>query len=128
MPRAIGYRGRMMRTTAQGTMASLSGLWAMACSRSMDGAYQTLPLRPTPRLDGVLRVGVAAGTLRTVFSQTTVGPWRRALPLPSFLVVDPHGRIVDRHVGIEQAVAHRLKRVRAQLDRILARPAGDAPA
>ncbi len=106
----------------QSLAAAYAGRGVRVVLLADDADAMTLP--STLQGVGDLRVGVAAGTLRATFSQTHLGPWRRALPLPSFLVVNGDGRIVYRWVGIERAVEHRLSFVRAQLDTLLARQAG----
>jgi len=67
-------------------------------------------------------VALAGGTLMATFTHDqSVIPWRKAFALPTFLVLDAEGRVVYRQVGVEQEAAHRLKRVRAALDGLLAR-------
>jgi len=71
---------------------------------------------------GALPVGHAAGKLKDVWSQTHLGPWRRGLGLPSFLVLDRASTVRYTQVGIEQARDARLAALRRQVDLVIAEP------
>ena len=66
-------------------------------------------------------VALAGETLMATFTHDqSVLPWRKAFALPTFLVLDADGRVVYRQIGVEQDAAHRLTRVRAAMDSLLA--------
>ena len=71
---------------------------------------------------GALPVGYAAGKLKDVWSQTHLGPWRRGLGLPSFLLLDRASTVRYTQVGIEQALDARLATLRRQVDLVIAEP------
>ena len=56
--------------------------------------------------------------LQAVFSQTRLGPWRRALGLPAFLVLDRASIVRYRQVGIEQSAVDQLVELRRQVARV----------
>lgn len=64
-------------------------------------------------------VALARGQLEATFSPHALLPWRRTFALPSFLVLDPAGRVVHRAVGITREPAERLESVRNKLDSLL---------
>lgn len=66
-------------------------------------------------------VALAGETLIATFTHgQSVLPWRKAFALPTFLVLDADGRVVYRQIGVERDAAHRLVRVRAVMDSLLA--------
>lgn len=68
-------------------------------------------------------IALGAGTLMGTFTHgQSPLPWRKALALPTFLVLDAMGRVVYRQIGIEQSAAQQLGRVRSTLDSLLAHP------
>lgn len=69
-------------------------------------------------------VALAANSLMDTFThgQSRL-PWRKAFALPTFLVLDPAGKVVYRQIGIEQDASQRLARVRTQVDSLLSQPA-----
>ena len=68
---------------------------------------------------GAVPVAFAAGALQEVFSHTRLGPWRRALGMPAFLVLDRASIVRYRQVGIEQSSADRLVELRRQVDLVM---------
>lgn len=117
-------------------------LWSSTCSASREalGAIVALHAELAPRgvrvvllADDVtlgtlrimqgdfaaLTVAHAASALKQSFSHTRLGPWRRELGLPSFLVVDRTAVVRYRQVGIEQSASVRLVEVRRQIDDML---------
>jgi len=66
-------------------------------------------------------VALAGETLIATFTHgQSVLPWRKAFALPTLLVLDADGRVVYRQIGVERDAAHRLARVRAVMDSLLA--------
>jgi thiol-disulfide isomerase/thioredoxin len=77
-------------------------------------------------------VALASGSLMDTFTHhQSPLPWRKAFALPTFLVLDPAGRVIYRQIGVELEESARLSRVRTHLDSLLAGPdfgAARAPA
>ena len=133
--------GTLASATLHGSPAVVA-LWSSTCSASRDafGAIAALQAELAPRGVHVvlladdrglgslttmrtdfaaLTVALAAGALKETFSQTRLGPWRRELGLPAFLVLDRASVVRYRQVGIEQSAGDRLIELRRQLDIVL---------
>ena len=133
--------GTLTSSTLHGSPAVVA-LWSSTCSASREalGAIVALQAELAPRgvhvvllADDVslapltmmradfaaLTVGHAAGALKHAFSQTRLGPWRRELGLPAFLVLDQASVVRYRQVGIEQTASDRLIALRQQIDVVL---------
>ena len=130
--------GTVSSTALRGAPTVIA-LWSSTCSASREalGAILSLQaefvlrgvrvilLADDPEIDallslgsafGPLPVGHAAGQLKETFSQTRLGPWRRGLGLPSFLVLDRNATVRYTQVGIEQSVDARLGALKRQLE------------
>ena len=132
--------GRMTSVALHGAPTVLA-LWSSTCPASREALSAIVALHTELAADGVrvvllsndttvaalaamradfgaVPVAYAAGALKEVFSQTRLGPWRRVLGLPAFLVVDRAAVVRYRQVGIEQSPADRLVEVRRQVARV----------
>lgn len=134
--------GQVSEQTLRGAPAVLA-LWSSSCMASREAVEALERLRATYEPQGVrvlvlandrtaapvhqlldsagvrLAVGLAGGQLDVTFARPSLLPWRRVVALPSFLILDPAGRVVRRQVGIEMDPAVRLERVRHKLDSLL---------
>ena len=133
--------GTLVSASLHGAPAVVA-LWSSRCSASREalGAIVALQTELAPRGVHVvlladdaslaaltmmradfaaLTVAHAAGALKEAFSQTRLGPWRRELGLPAFLVLDRASVVRYRQVGIEQSAGDRLIELRQQVDVVL---------
>jgi AhpC/TSA family len=111
-------------STCPASRDALSAIVALHAALAEDGIRVVLLANDTTvaalramRADfGAVPVALAAGALQEVFSHTRLGPWRRALGLPAFLVLDRASIVRYRQVGVEQSPVDRLVEVRRQVD------------
>ncbi|HEY0153077.1 MAG TPA: hypothetical protein VGB92_13825, partial [Longimicrobium sp.] len=64
-------------------------------------------------------VAPAPDVMRRYFARRSLRRWVRAMPAPSFLVLDGQGRVVARQVGVAIGSAEALPRVVAALEGLL---------
>ncbi len=113
-------------STCPASREALSAIVALHTELAADGIRVVLLANDTTmaalsalRADfGAVPVAFAAGALQAVFSQTRLGPWRRALGLPAFLVLDRASIVRYRQVGIEQSAVDQLVELRRQVARV----------
>ncbi len=111
-------------STCPASREALSAIVALHTALAADGLRVVLLTNDTTvaaltamRADfGAVPVAFAAGALQEVFSHTRLGPWRRALGMPAFLVLDRASIVRYRQVGIEQSPADRLVELRRQVE------------
>ena len=111
-------------STCPASREALSAIVALHAELAAEGVRVVLLANDTTvaaltamRADfGAVPVAFAAGALQEVFSHTRLGPWRRVLGMPAFLVVDRASIVRYRQVGIEQSPLDRLVELRRQVE------------
>jgi thiol-disulfide isomerase/thioredoxin len=133
--------GAVVTSTSLQGAPTVIALWSSTCPASRDALSAIVALHAQLASDGIrvvilandttvsaltamradfgaVPVAFAAGALQEVFSLTRLGPWRRALGMPAFLVLDRGSIVRYRQVGIEQAAVDRLVELRRQVARV----------